>query len=257
MNFEEEKYPTLPSYDDHSRDSHENIHEERQRLISAVSELDKLKSEMEARIRKEYEDKLRKEDEERKEKEAYTEFQKDFDTLIESLNIDQRSKNIIEHINKVLKEVVVFILYYNKQAGSFICITNNNVYHVHIHENQRSTISPLYKFNKKLLLNECKFLFNLLRKFLYPPNVVPLDHKETFRYIIDGYISYYDYKDGHNVIKRSKQIENIIKLFPGKYDYDGYERVDNDIFQNTSLLINKKEMKLCPSSYINYITLQL
>lgn len=66
MNFDEEKYPTLPPYE--HNESHENIHEERQRLISAVSELDKIKADMEARIRKEYEDKLRKEDEERKKK---------------------------------------------------------------------------------------------------------------------------------------------------------------------------------------------
>ncbi len=263
MNYEEEKYPTLPPYEN-NENSHNsnniNIYEERQRLMMAVSELDKIKAEMELRIRKEYEDKLLKEQEERKEKEEYIEFQKDFESLIESLNIDQRSKNLIEHINKVLKEVPVFILYNRNiydDIQNFICITNTNVYRVYAYGGGKSDIYPLYRFNKKLTLNECKFLFSLLKQFLYRHGVVPnfTDINNTFRYITDGINHEERYISGYNIIKRSKQIENIIKLFPGKYDYNGFEKIDDDIFQNSSLLINKKDMKISKQEY--YIVVPL
>jgi len=233
MNFEEEKYPTLPSYDDHShsRDSHENIHEERQRLISAVSELDKIKAEMEARIRKEYEDKLKKEDEERKEKEAYTEFQKDFQEM------DLPSKRIIDHVVKVMNEIPVFVHVKKMEGGTTLripslifCITTTNIYHV-----RSAYIYPLYKFNKKLSLEDCKFLICLLKGLNLEPNS-----------IIDQYLNYYiQYNQNMNLEEKFsiENFENIFKLFPGKYDYDGWEKIDNLVICRYSIFYNKKEMK--------------
>jgi hypothetical protein len=262
MNFEEEKYPTLPAYDSYDSSSTNTVQEERESLVLAVRELEKIKSEMEARIRLEYEDKLRKETYDRKEKEEYMEFQKYFE---KDLNIDQRSKNIIDHVVKVMEETPVFILYNHTSISSlgerqhpklYVIITSTNLYKVEMSVIGSSYLEPLYKFDKKLSLNESKFLNNLLREFLYPTNrqeYTTTILREIFEYI-NGYesscIIYKSY-----IVKKAKQIENIIKLFPGKYQYDGWEKVDIDIFRNDSLVINKKEMKIRMKSYLIFLQL--
>lgn len=232
MNFEEEKYPTLPSYDDHShsRDSHENIHEERKRLISAVSELDKIKSEMEELIRQEYEDKLQKVEEERKEKEELKNlFKENYATKGRCFNINFKDEILITLLPICNDSTTC------SSPSFYFIITNKNVYAVLNGDDSRTynmpkSLSslgygyfyPLYKFDKELTLDDSKKIILLFKNEVL--------EKQSVMYTL-------------NLINKLTLADNIIKLFPGSYNYDLYwEKIGNSIFLLDNVCFyNKKD----------------
>lgn len=181
-----------------------------------------------------------------KEHKDYLKFFKNFDTE----NLDPKSKIVIDYVMSEMKEIPIFLFTDGYLVLAFI--TPNNVYSVEYNEDYKIYLYPLYKFNKKLSLDNCKYLTGLLGLLHMGYNSSIIEYIRTGNYT--GNNKYY-YRETRQI----ENLENAIKFFPGKYDYDDWERIDNLIFDSSSLFLNKKEMKVT-NSYLNvpvYITLQL
>lgn len=209
MSFESKYDCDLPSFDECTFD--ESISKERTRLIAATAELDKIKSEMEARIRYEMEEKIKSDLKEREEKELKI--------LISSLSSDLKKEWHHHHqlFDKLLPSENP--LYYSSFRSGINCytifITTHRLVILY-----NLNFRPLYTFSSTLNLKQITMLGYIKKgeTDCYAPI-----NKRSISFRMSGEangVPEYIALDALN------KFQSIIRSIPGSYSNGNWKQLD-------------------------------
>jgi hypothetical protein len=242
--FSENKYDDirLPSYEESS--IIDKITEDRNRLIKATSELDRIKIEMELRIRAEMEEKVRveieskmrsemeeriRQEEIEKKKKEESDKQRLYKELSMEIEKNWQEQIKVKYNGFVKDDIILFVgysLYINalfqgvyQRVNAVILITNKNFYQIRSGEN-KSFLDILYTFDNELNSRDIAIISQLfVRKGKY--NISLIEEELSFE-------------------NGKRYIESAIRLIPGSYKNGDWEQLDGFY----GMYFNRKTLEL-------------
>ena len=238
----------LPSYEESS--IIDKITEDRNRLIKATSELDRIKIEMELRIRAEMEEKVRveieskmrsemeeriRQEEIEKKKKEESDKQRLYKELSMEIEKNWQEQIKVKYNGFVKDDIILFIGYSQhindngiyQRVNASVLITNKNFYQIRSEEN-KNFLDIYYTFDNELSSKDIAIISQLfVRKGKYNISLIEEELSSN------NYTRY-------GVLQMNSKIESVIRLVPGSYKNGDWEQLDGFY----GMYFNRKTLEL-------------
>jgi hypothetical protein len=241
----------LPSYEESS--IIDKITEDRNRLIKATSELDRIKIEMELRIRAEMEEKVRveieskmrsemeeriRQEEIEKKKKEESDKQRLYKELSMEIEKNWQEQIKVKYNGFVKDDIILFIGYSQhindngiyQRVNASVLITNKNFYQIRSEEN-KNFLDIYYTFDNELSSKDIAIISQLfVRKGKYNTSFIEEQVSLNYGYLSNNAVNY----------MITKKIESVIRLIPGSYKNGDWEQLDGFY----GMYFNRKTLEL-------------